>query len=184
MWRAFGPTLVTLLALAAPAEAQRGSNGMSARLALGVAAQNRDDRSLLGWAARVGVGGPISERFDWAADVSFERFGSGSAIVAPCPPDAQCPDTPDALTLGHASAVLALRESEGPNAYLVAGGGLTRIMTSGVSRRMYAQTTVGIGWTFTHDLPGPFLEVRFTKFLRAREPMSAWSLPVVAGMRF
>ena len=177
---------VAALLLTSPAEAQREFTGLSPTLAIGVSAQNRDYRAILGWSARAGASGPVMQRLDWAADLSLERFGDdGGVEFAPCPADSQCVETPDAITLGHASALLVLRDNEGPSAYLLGGGGLTRVLSSGESaRRTYAHATAGIGWPFARDGRGVFLELRFNKFLRAEEPMSAWSLPVLLGFRF
>ena len=173
------------LVLAVPAGAQREPPQLSPTLAIGVSAQNRDYRAMLGLATRVGVSGPLFLRLDWAADVSVERFGDAVLEFAPCPADSHCVETPDAITLGHASAVLVLRDNEGPSAYLLGGGGLTRILTSGESsRRTFAHVTTGIGWPFMRDGAGPFLELRVNKFLRAKEPMSAWTAPLLLGFRF
>lgn len=100
------------------------------------------------------------------------------------PPDAPCPDRDDADAFGHLSAQLVLRDEGG--AYLVGGGGVTRLLgAEASSKRTYVHVTGGIGWSFAQaGLRRPFLELRFKKYLRASDPMSAWSLPVLVGVQF
>ncbi len=184
MRRALVQAVGALLVVATASGAQGESRRISPRLAIGVTTQNSDYRAFLGTAARVGISGRLAPRLDWGADLTLERFGNGDGVSTPPCADV-CPDIPDANTFGHVSAVLVLREEDGPNAYLVGGGGVSRLMTSRSStRRTYAHVTGGVGWTLTRGGARPFLELRFNKYLDASDPMSAWSLPVLLGFHF
>lgn len=177
-------TIVGLIAVAATNEARAQSNGISTVLAIGVAGQSDDERALLGVVFRVGVGARLVPRLDWEADLTIERFGHRHHVHAPCNPDFPCPEGVDAVTLGHGTAVVVLREEGGPHAYLLAGGGVTRLIADPAPSRTYAHATGGIGWKFAQDDFAPFLELRFNKYVRARDPMPSWTLPVVVGVRF
>ena len=177
-------TLVALLVIAGTNSARAQSAGISTVLAIGVAGQSDDERALLGLVFRVGMSARLAPRLDWGADLAIERFGHGGGVNGLCNPDFPCPEGVDAVTLGHGTAVLVLREEGAPHAYLLAGGGVTRLMADPAPSRTYAHMTGGIGWSFARDGPRPFLELRFNKYLRARDPMPTWTLPVVFGVRF
>lgn len=180
---------IVLLAIASPTAASQDAPRapVTFKLGVGVAHQDRAYRNEIGPALRIGAGRGIHPGLAWEAELGLERFGNQTGILyAPCNPDDVCPGMPGgALTLASGTFVLRRGAMGRAGGYALGGAGLTYTRPiAGARDRGYAHLTGALGWVFEGVSAHPFLEWRLSRYLGAEAPMSAWSSPVLVGLRF